>query len=45
LVCPLPEPDGVIAFIEDPKVVRRILEHVGLWLANVRPASKLSGPF
>ena len=27
----------VIAPIEDPKVIRRILEHLGLWLANAQP--------
>jgi len=26
----------VIASIENPTVIRRILEHLGLWLANAR---------
>ena len=34
----------VIASIEDPKVIRRILEHLGLWLANVRPVPRAHSP-
>jgi len=34
----------VIASIEDPKVIRRILEHLGLWLANARPVPKAHSP-
>ena len=34
----------VIASIEDPKVIRRILEHLGLWLANVRPIPRAHSP-
>ena len=26
----------VVAFIEDPRVIRQILEHLGLWLVNAR---------
>jgi len=32
----------VIASIKDPKVVRKILENLGLWLANARSALILS---
>lgn len=35
---------GVIASIEDPKVIRRILEHLGLRLANARPVPKAHSP-
>ena len=34
----------VIAFITDPAVVRRILEHLGLWLANARPVPRAHSP-
>jgi hypothetical protein len=34
----------VIASIEDPKVIRRILKHLGLWLANARPIPKAHSP-
>jgi hypothetical protein len=34
----------VISSIEDPKVIRRFLEHLGLWLANVRPVPKSHSP-
>jgi hypothetical protein len=30
--------------IEDPKVIRRIMEYLGLWLANVRPVPKAHSP-
>ena len=34
----------VVSFIEDPVVIRRILEHLGLWLANARPIPKAHSP-
>jgi uncharacterized protein YbaR (Trm112 family) len=34
----------VIASIEDPEVTRRILEPLGLWLANVRPVPRAHSP-
>ena len=34
----------VISFITDPAVVRRILEHLGLWLANARPVPRAHSP-
>jgi hypothetical protein len=34
----------VISFITDPLVVRRILEHLGLWLANARPVPRAQSP-
>jgi len=34
----------VIAFITDPAVVRKILEHLGLWLANARPVPSAHSP-
>ncbi len=34
----------VISFINDPVVVRRILEHLGLWLANARPVPRAHSP-
>ncbi len=34
----------VIAFISDPPVVRKILEHLGLWLANARPVPRAHSP-
>ena len=38
LVCPrCGFPMRVISFIEDPSVVRRILDHLGLWDAQQRP--------
>lgn len=30
--------------IEDPKAIRRILENLGLWLANVRPIPRAHSP-
>jgi hypothetical protein len=33
-----------VAAIEDPEVIRRILEHLGLWLANRRPQPKAHSP-
>jgi hypothetical protein len=29
---------------EAPKIIRRILEHIGLWLANARPIPKVHSP-
>ena len=37
-------PMRVISFITDPLVVRRILEHLGLWLANARPIPRAQSP-
>ena len=34
----------VISFITDPGVVRKILEHLHLWLANVRPVPRAHSP-
>ena len=34
----------VVAFINDSLVIRRILEHLGLWLANARPAPRAHSP-
>jgi len=34
----------VISFINDPAVIRRILEHLGLWLANARPVPWAHSP-
>jgi len=34
----------VVSFIEDPLVIRRILEHLGLWLANARPIPRALSP-
>jgi hypothetical protein len=34
----------VVSFIEEPGVIRRILEHLGLWLANARPIPKAHSP-
>jgi hypothetical protein len=31
----------IISFIEDPSVIRDILEHLGLWLARARPPPKI----
>jgi len=33
-----------VSFIEDALVIRRILEHLGLWLANRRPQPKAHSP-
>jgi len=32
------------SFITDPQVVRKVLEHLGLWLANARPVSRAQSP-
>jgi len=34
----------VISFITDPEVIGRILEHLGLWLANARPVPRAQSP-
>ena len=34
----------VISFIEDGETIRKILEHLGLWLANARPIPKAHSP-
>ena len=34
----------VIGSIEDPSVIRAILEHLGLWLAIARPPPKIHDP-
>ena len=34
----------VASFIEESVVIRRILEHLGLWLANARPMPKAHSP-
>jgi hypothetical protein len=33
-----------ISFIHDPVVIRKILEHLGLWLANARPVPRAHSP-
>lgn len=34
----------VVAVIENPEVIRRILQHLGLWLANARPTPRAHSP-
>ena len=34
----------VISFITDPEVIRKILDHLGLWLANARPVPRAQSP-
>ena len=34
----------IISFIEDQEVIRKILEHLGLWLAKTRPQPKANAP-
>jgi hypothetical protein len=34
----------VIAFIEDPEVIRKILTHLGLWLIKARPRPVAHAP-
>ncbi len=31
----------IISFIEDPSVIRDILNHLGLWLVKARPPPKI----
>ena len=45
LVCPKCQGAmRVIGSIEDPSVIRAILEHLGLWLARARPPPKIHNP-
>jgi hypothetical protein len=34
----------IISSIEDPSVIRDILNHMGLWLARARPPPKIHDP-
>jgi hypothetical protein len=34
----------IISFIEDPSVIRDILNHLGLWLVRARPPPLVSTP-
>jgi hypothetical protein len=34
----------IISFIEDPTVIRDILNHLGLWLVKARPPPKAHAP-
>ena len=34
----------VISSIEDPSVIRAILDHLGIWLVRSRPPSKIHDP-
>jgi hypothetical protein len=34
----------VVAVIDNIEVIRRILEHLGLWLANARPTPRAQSP-
>jgi len=45
LVCPRCQKEmRIVAAIENPQVIRRILEHLGLWLANARPTPRAHSP-
>ena len=45
LVCPRCQKQmRVVAAIENPDAIRRILEHLGLWLANARPTPRAHSP-
>jgi hypothetical protein len=45
LVCPRCKKEiRVVAVIDNIRVIRRILEHLGLWLANRRPEPKAHSP-
>jgi hypothetical protein len=45
LVCPKCQGSmRIISSIEDPSVIRAILEHLGLWLAKSRPPPKIHDP-
>ena len=45
LVCPKCQGAlRIISFIEDPSVIRDILNHLGLWLARARPPPKAHTP-
>ena len=34
----------VLAFIEDPEVIKRILKHLGLWFAKRKPQPLANAP-
>jgi hypothetical protein len=36
---------SIISFIENEEVIRRILEHLGLWLVKGRPQPRANAPF
>jgi len=45
LLCPRCQREmRIVAAIENPEVIRRILEHLGLWLANARPTPRALSP-
>jgi len=45
LVCPRCKKEmRVVAVIDNIEVIRRILEHLGLWLANARPTPRAHSP-
>ncbi len=45
LICPKCSGDmRVIAFIEDPGVIKKILKHLNLWEVNQKPHPKANGP-
>ncbi|MCK9365533.1 MAG: FAD-dependent oxidoreductase [Syntrophales bacterium] len=45
LVCPKCQGAmRIISFIEDPSVIRAILEHLGLWLVRAKPLPKAHAP-
>ena len=45
LVCPKCQGAmRIISFIEDPLVIRAILEHLGLWLVRAKPPPKAHAP-
>lgn len=44
LVCPKSKGAMRISFIEDPSVIRDILNHLGLWLVRARPPPKVLAP-
>ena len=45
LVCPRCKKEmRVVAVIDNIQVIRRILEHLGLWLANARPTPRAHSP-
>ena len=35
---------GIISFIEDPEIVKKILKHLGLWDLKARPPPKDKAP-
>ena len=45
LICPRCRKQmRIVAAIENPEAIRRILEHLGLWLANARPTPRAHSP-